>query len=116
MPLRRTIIGLAIILPCRAVAADCVEPQTGTREAPLLSPPRSAIVIGAGRLPFHSAPRADCRLNGVFVIPKDALIVYAQTPNGWSSVMYVNPRTGGDASGWVRSSRLRTTGAIAPAR
>lgn len=116
MRLAQMLIGLAIILPCRALAADCAEPRSGTTEAPLLSPPMSAVVVGAGRLQFHSAPRANCRMNGVFVIPRDQLIVYAQTGGGWSSVMYVNPKTGGDASGWVRSSRLKMTGTVGPTR
>ena len=29
---------------------------------------------------------------GVFVIPKDELITYAQSNDGWSSVMYSNPK------------------------
>jgi hypothetical protein len=53
-------------------------------------------------------------MDGVFVIPKDELIAYAQTNDGWSSVMYVNPRTGSNVSGWVRSVRLKETGAVAP--
>ncbi len=44
---------------------------------------------------------------GVFVIPKDELITYAQSSDGWSSVMYSNPSTGNNVSGWVRSSRVK---------
>jgi hypothetical protein len=36
------------------------------------------------------------------------------TRSGWSSVMYVNPRTGVDVSGWVRSERLKATGTMGP--
>jgi len=28
--------------------------------------------------------------------------------------MYVNPRTGNDVSGWVRSARLKETGTMGP--
>jgi hypothetical protein len=28
--------------------------------------------------------------------------------------MYVNPRTGADVSGWVKSARLRRTGTVGP--
>jgi hypothetical protein len=53
-------------------------------------------------------------MKGVFVIPNDELIAYAQTNDGWSSVTYTNPRTGRDVSGWVRSTRLKETGTVGP--
>jgi hypothetical protein len=53
-------------------------------------------------------------MSGVFVIPKDELVAYAETDDGWSSVMYVNPRTGNTVSGWVRSARLKQTGTVGP--
>jgi hypothetical protein len=95
-------------------AKGCNEPKTGTKEVPIFSPPLASVVTGVGRLQFYSAPSYRCTLDGVFVIPKDELIAYVQTSDGRSSVMYVNPRTGNNASGWVRSARLRETGAIAP--
>lgn len=99
-----------------ALAAEpgCKEPETGTKEVPVFSPPLSNVVIGTGRLQFYSAPDAHCPMNGVFVIPKDALVSYAQTNDGWSSVMYVNPKSGNDVSGWVRSARLKETGTVGP--
>jgi hypothetical protein len=51
---------------------------------------------------------------GVFVIPKDELIAYAQSNDGWTSVMYLNPKTGDSVSGWVKSSRLKKTGTVGP--
>ena len=92
----------------------CEEPKTGTSEVPILSPPLANVVVGAGRLQFYSAPNLHCPMDGVFVIAKDELIAYAQTKDGWSSVMYVNPRTGNDVSGWVRTERLKETGTIGP--
>jgi hypothetical protein len=53
-------------------------------------------------------------MSGVFVIPKDELVAYAMTSDGWWSVMYLNPRTGDDVSGWVRSDRLKQTGTMGP--
>lgn len=98
-----------------ARAADvCKEPETGTKQTPILSPPMANVVTGTGRLQFYSAPDMRCAMSGVFVIPKDQLIAYAETDSGWSSVMYVNPRTGADVSGWVKSARLKRTGTIAP--
>jgi hypothetical protein len=98
----------------QARAADCKEPKTGTRDVPIFSPPLAHVVTGQGRLQFYSAPNLRCAMNGIFVIPKDELVAYAQTDDGWSSVMYVNPRTGNDVSGWVRSDRLKATGTVGP--
>jgi hypothetical protein len=94
--------------------ASCREPQAGTRRVPLLSPPLAGMVTGTGRLQFYSAPNLHCPINGVFVIPKDELIIYAQTNDGWSSAMYAGPRSGNNVSGWVRSARLKETGTVGP--
>ncbi len=95
-------------------AASCKEPETGTKDVPIFSPPLGNVVTGAGRLQFYSAPDFRCAMNGVFVIPRDELVSYAETSDGWTSVMYVNPRTGKDVSGWVRSERLKQTGTMGP--
>jgi hypothetical protein len=95
-------------------AEGCKEPETGTKETPIFSPPMANVVVGAGRLQFYSAPNVRCPMDGVFVIPRDSLVAYAQTNDGWSSVMYLNPRTGNDVSGWVRSARLKQTGTVGP--
>jgi hypothetical protein len=92
--------------------ADCKEPEPGTQNIPAFSPPLSAVVIGDGRLQFYSAPKANCAMAGVFVVPRDELITYAQSNDGWSSVMYSNPKTGNHVSGWVGSSRLKQTGTV----
>jgi hypothetical protein len=93
---------------------SCKEPKTGSNNVPIFSPPLANVVTGTGRLQFYSAPNFHCPLDGVFVIPKDQLVAYAQTDDGWSSVMYINPRTGNDVSGWVRSARLKVTGTMGP--
>jgi len=120
MTVRKTLLacmlGAALLnlagAPARA--DDCKEPETGTSAVPIISPPLANVVTGTGRLQFYSAPNERCAMKGVFVIPKDKLISYAQTDDGWTSVMYINPRTGDDVSGWVRSKRLKPTGTIAP--
>ena len=114
--MRAILIAVASVLLASgsAFAADCKEPATGTTAVPIFSPPLSEVVVGAGRLQFYSAPDRNCIMTGVFVIPRDQLIAYAQSDDGWSSVMYINPRTGDDVSGWVRSSRLKTTGTVGP--
>jgi hypothetical protein len=103
----------ALSLVSSSAFAACKEPEIGTRTAPSFSPPLSAVVIGPRRLQFYSAPSPGCTIKGVFVIPKDELIAYAQS-GGWSSVMYSNPTTGNVVSGWVKSSRLKKTGAVGP--
>jgi len=107
-------IGLlpAIVGPVQA--APCSEPETGGSAAPMFSPPVNSVVIGTGRLQFYSAPSTQCAVKGVFIIPNDQVVTYAETKDGWSSVMYVNPRTGNDVSGWVRSERLKATGTLGP--
>jgi hypothetical protein len=92
----------------------CKEPKGGTKEAPIFSPPLADVVTGAGRLQFYSAPDFRCPMDEVFVVAKDRLIAYAQTDDGWSSVMYATPRTGNSVTGWVRSTRLKETGAVGP--
>jgi hypothetical protein len=107
----------AVLLNIAAAAAradGCKEPKEGANAVPIFSPPFGNVVTGAGRLQFYSAPNGRCAMNGVFVIPKDFLVAYAETDDGWSSVMYMNPRTGDTVQGWVRSARLEHTGTMGP--
>ena len=80
----------------------------------MVSPPLAAVVVGLGRLQFYSAPRLQCSIAGLFIIPKDQVIVHAQTMDGWSAVDYFNARNGNEVGGWVRSARLKTTGTVGP--
>ena len=111
MPARAILVALVFAVSGHAFA-DCKEPAIGTKNFPSLSPPLSEVVIGSGRLQFYSAPNLDCAMPGVFVIAKDELIAYAQSDDGWSSVMYSNPGSASTVSGWVKSSRLKATGTV----
>jgi hypothetical protein len=104
---------IALALLASPAFAGCDEPKTGTSDTPMFSPPLGARVIGKGRLQFYAAPNTNCAMAGVFVIPKDDLVSYAETRDGWTSVMYA-PATGGGVTGWVRSARLRHTGTVGP--
>jgi hypothetical protein len=116
VPAKAVLIAFVALLISSPAFADCREPETGTDSIPIFSPPLGEVVVGTGRLQFYSAPNLNCAMSGVFVIPKDTLIAYAQSNNGWSSVMYSNPRTGDVVRGWVRSSRLKETGTMGPSQ
>ena len=105
---------VALLLSTASALAEvsCDEPQAGTRNVPLFSPPISEVVIGVARLQFFSAPNMRCPIKGVFIVPGDQVISYAQTAGGWSSVTYSNTKTGNTISGWERSSRLKAVGAV----
>ncbi len=108
------LVGLSTTPALAEKQGSCKEPQTGTKDVPIFSPPLANVVVGAGRLQFYSVPDVRCRMDGIFVIPKDELVAYAQTDSGWSSVMYTNDKTGNSVSGWVRSDRLKATGTVGP--
>jgi hypothetical protein len=80
-----------------------------------LSPPSAYKVGGTGRLPFHTAPDPSCRDKKIFVIPGDRLTAYSEF-QGYTSVMYLNPKSGETFNGWVESKRLEFAGTVAPAQ
>jgi hypothetical protein len=107
---------LALVTAVHASPPDCREPETGTKAVPTFSPPIGNSVMGPGQLPFYSAPSLNCPMKGIFVVPRDEVVAYAETKDGWSSVMYVNPRSGNQVSGWVRSARLKAKGTLGPSQ
>ncbi|WP_156965846.1 single stranded DNA-binding domain-containing protein [Paraburkholderia bannensis] len=66
-------------------------------------------VTGVGRLQFLYAPADDCEMKGVFVIPGDELVPQDDYA-AFTSVTYVNPKTGEKVEGWVQTSRLAKNG------
>lgn len=94
--------------------SSCKEPHAGAKGAPVFSPPLASVVTGTRRLQIYSAPNLHCPISGVFVVPKDELVIYAQTRDGWSSVTYANAKTSNSVSGWVRSARLKQTWTVGP--
>ncbi len=95
-----------------AAGGGCKEPK----DAPILSPPLANVVVGPGRVQFYSAPNIRCPMAGVFVVPNDEVVSYAETDDGWTSIMYLNPRSKADFQGWVRSDRLKATGTVGPSQ
>jgi hypothetical protein len=71
-------------------------------------------VIGKAHLQFFSAPDKRCIMNSVFILPTESVQAYMDY-KGYTFVMYINPRTGTETTGWVISSRLMPNGTgIAP--
>ncbi len=70
-------------------------------------------VAGTGRLHFHTGPHESCIDKKLFVIPGDELLAHsiADETERWVSVNFTTKR-GKEVSGWVRSERLKFTGAI----
>jgi hypothetical protein len=110
LPVGLLVSGVAFATACAARPA-CKEPK----DAPIFSPPLANVVTGKGRLPFYSAPYEHCPMDGVFIVPNDAVVAYAET-DGWTSVMYMNPKSGAVVMGWVRSNRLKVTGTVGPSQ
>ena len=111
-------VGLvAALSPFGALAGppNCESPKIGANRAPIVSPPLGAVVVGKGRPQFHSAPDARCPMVGTFIIPKDEVIIYAQSPDfGWSLVAYLGGDYALEPEGWVRTGRLKVTGDMGP--
>jgi hypothetical protein len=76
-----------------------------SRWVPAESAQAARVVTGTGRAWFHTAPLDECKLPALFVIPGDVLTVL-HTYGGYADVTYRNPRTGREASGWLKLDRL----------
>jgi len=95
--------GAPAVAGLLAAADDCSGADTAADSAVSLRARRQ--VLGTGRLQFYSAPHEGCPLRGVFILPGEPVVALLQASR-FTAVHYVNPRTGGQASGWVRSDRL----------
>ncbi|MCX4163048.1 MULTISPECIES: hypothetical protein [Paraburkholderia] len=72
------------------------------------------LVTGAGRLQFYSAPDVSCRMSGVFILEGETVDAYSEYGN-FTAVGYLNAKSNGPVTGWVRSDRLKPDGVgIAP--
>jgi hypothetical protein len=85
-------------------ARGCQIPDASEAAASTLARARRQ-VLGKGRLQFYSAPDETCPLRGIFILPGEPVVALQQAAR-FTAVHYVNPRTGGQASGWVLSERL----------
>jgi hypothetical protein len=81
---------------------NCTEPDNQN----LIRPVAGYKIQSNERGYFYSAPYQNCLIDkNLFVINQDHVIGYA-TYAEWTYVMYVNPRTGKDTSGWIKTNFL----------
>jgi len=111
MKMKEVVIILILLLPGTASAADCdvldeKAVQFGTHIPSHMS---GRVVIGKGRLQFYSAPNLSCKKSGSFILPGESVDAYLEY-KGFTSVLYMNSKTGTEAEGWVLSSKLKETG------
>lgn len=105
-------------LSAPAVAAGCADQDRVANTTGAIIPGHASAytVTGTGRLQFYSAPSKACRMHGVFIVPGDTVTAY-RIHEGFVSVLYLNLKTGTDASGWVELKRLSANGTgVAPAQ
>jgi hypothetical protein len=65
-------------------------------------------VIGSKKLYFYTAPNAQCKMKGVYVIKGDSLAVY-KSYKDWLKVMYI-AKDGEDYIAWVSSKQVKIIG------
>jgi hypothetical protein len=108
------VISLSISLSALAVDCAALNQQAERDGVNIAGCEAGYDVIGTGRLAFYSAPNLACKLPKTFVIPKQQLIAYSEYA-GFTSVMYLNPKTQAETLGWVDSKRIQANGTgIAP--
>ncbi|WP_075794901.1 hypothetical protein [Massilia putida] len=84
---------------------EAAQLTAASRWIPVESAQAARVVTGTGRAWFHTAPLDECKLPALFVIPGDVLTVL-HTYGDYADVTYRNPRTGREASGWLKLDRL----------
>jgi len=110
----KTTFLFLLCLPASFAGADCAKLNDAANSNAAAHYPRESYSVGGkGRLYFYTAPSGECRDDQTFVIPGDSLVLYSDY-KGWYNVGYTNPKTGNDASGWVKPARLKYQGTLGP--
>lgn len=109
--MKKIIIILFLLVPVAASAADCdaLEEKAVQFGTHIPSHMSGRVVIDKGRLQFYSAPNLSCKQSGIYILPGESIDAYLEY-KGFTSVLYINPKTGTEAEGWVLSARLKETG------
>jgi hypothetical protein len=84
---------------------EAAQLTAASRWIPVEPAQAARVVTGTGRAWFHTAPLDECKLPALFVIPGDVLTVL-HTYGDYADITYRNPRTGREASGWLKLDRL----------
>jgi hypothetical protein len=108
----KTLVALALLATsCSAFAASCpeLETQAETMGDHIPSHESGRLTIGTERVAFYSGPDDACKEEGVFVLPGEELNAYINYGD-FTSILYINPKNGNEATGWVKTSRLKETG------
>jgi hypothetical protein len=111
------ILFIISLITFKNLYANEICKATSKVERVLFSPPVSMVVVGTGRLHFHSSTFKDCAIKDLFIVPNDSVIGYGTSSDDkWTEIMYVHPKTQKESIGWVMTSRLKIIGKIAPNR
>lgn len=107
-------ITIALILYATSISVFAIDCDALNQKAQkmgdhVLSHESGRKTIGEGRIQFYSAPDTSCVKKGIFILPNEFLNAYL-IYGDFTSVLYINPKTGNEADGWVRTSRLKETG------
>lgn len=105
------IFALTLILPLTSTASEVCDQVNSSAELNQIYTDKTQsgyVVIGHGRLYFHTSPNSDCIEKKIFLVKGDLVNTYAEY-NGFSSIIYFK-KNGESVEGWVESNRLRSTG------
>jgi hypothetical protein len=108
---KHLLTAICFLVSTVAFATDCTTLDQQGNEKGIRVPESNAVIetIGQGRVQFYSGPDESCAMKGIFILPHEQLTAYG-TYLGFTSVMYMNPKTGNDVEGWIKSSRVKYTG------
>lgn len=110
MLLRVLIFSLAFCFSLRSLAETCEDIEEKSKPDQILIPSYESglKVVGNGRAYIYSAPNETCFNKQLFLIPNDLLNGYVEY-KGFIYVLYFNPATGKETTGWIKKDRLTKT-------
>jgi hypothetical protein len=107
MDLRSSLLCLCLFSSLSQAAVNCSALAKKSEAAPGFHPVLQGVVIGTGRLHFHSAPDEACTNKKLFMIPGDSLTIYSILEDQtWLDVGFI-AKDGEDYEGWVEADRVK---------
>ena len=121
--LKQLILGFTLLLSAHfAFAIDCskMNEQVEKQAVPIV--PRWGLVVQSKqRVYFHSAPLADCKIKGLFIIHGDSVTAYDlykdKAHQEWVYVMYYSKRQDLEnemVEGWIKLNEFKYMGTDSP--